>query len=410
MAVLRQSKAKFVPAGPAPQTTTRKQTSDIAFLSSLKPFLDAMPNALLILNEQRQVVYANRQFSRYFAESDKLTTRGLQLGQVLNCAHSYDHPNGCGSAEACRTCSLVAACLTALKGGSTVRDCHISTDKEGVLGFLDLRISAAPFELGGHTFILVAAEDISQERRRQFLDRIFYHDIVNTTGAIIGLADLMQETTDPEELIDFAFADQFAEAGNRLMDEIKAQQQLLEAEIGELKVRPSPFETIDFLETLVDLYQKHPVANGRFLRLHSACENVTVWSDQALLGRVVANMIKNALEASPAGETVTLGCDKAYDYVRIWVHNSQPIPEHVQLQIFRRSFSTKDECRGLGTYSMKLLSERYLQGRISFWSKQETGTTFAVMVPIEWAAFPDKPGRSVVSKHGNRSSVSQPTS
>ena len=54
------------------------------------------------------------------------------------------------------------------------------------------------------------------------------------------------------------------------------------------------------------------------------------------------------------------------------------MPANVQLQMFQRSFSTKGRGRGLGTYSVKLLTEKYLQGRIAFTSTSEAGTTFAV--------------------------------
>jgi sensor histidine kinase regulating citrate/malate metabolism len=54
----------------------------------------------------------------------------------------------------------------------------------------------------------------------------------------------------------------------------------------------------------------------------------------------------------------------------------------VQLQLFQRSFSTKGKNRGLGTYSMKLLSERYLQGSISFKVSEKEGTTFFARYPL----------------------------
>ncbi|MFA7348153.1 MAG: ATP-binding protein, partial [Desulfurivibrionaceae bacterium] len=57
------------------------------------------------------------------------------------------------------------------------------------------------------------------------------------------------------------------------------------------------------------------------------------------------------------------------------------MPENVQLQIFQRSFSTKGTGRGLGTYSIKLLGERYLKGRVSFTSTPEKGTTFRFRCP-----------------------------
>ena len=52
------------------------------------------------------------------------------------------------------------------------------------------------------------------------------------------------------------------------------------------------------------------------------------------------------------------------------------MPRSAQLQIFQRSFSSKGDGRGLGTYSVKLLTERYLGGSVAFDSTLEQGTTF----------------------------------
>jgi sensor histidine kinase regulating citrate/malate metabolism len=57
------------------------------------------------------------------------------------------------------------------------------------------------------------------------------------------------------------------------------------------------------------------------------------------------------------------------------------MPLDTQLQIFNRSFSTKGGNRGVGTYSIKLLTERYLHGKVSFISSVETGTIFKVILP-----------------------------
>jgi sensor histidine kinase regulating citrate/malate metabolism len=52
------------------------------------------------------------------------------------------------------------------------------------------------------------------------------------------------------------------------------------------------------------------------------------------------------------------------------------------MQVFRRSFSIKSPVgRGIGTYSAKLITERYLGGSLSFTSSEEAGTTFAVTLP-----------------------------
>ena len=64
------------------------------------------------------------------------------------------------------------------------------------------------------------------------------------------------------------------------------------------------------------------------------------------------------------------------------VHRPAVMPEEVQLQMFQRSFSTKGQPgRGIGTYSMKLLGERYLGGQVQFDSRPPEGTTFTLSLP-----------------------------
>jgi sensor histidine kinase regulating citrate/malate metabolism len=93
-------------------------------------------------------------------------------------------------------------------------------------------------------------------------------------------------------------------------------------------------------------------------------------------------MVKNGLEASAEDETVRLSCLSSKTGIEFLVHNPHFMPRHVQLQVFQRSFSTKGKNRGLGTYSMKLLGEQYLRGKVSFTSYPEGGTTFKVWLPL----------------------------
>ena len=58
--------------------------------------------------------------------------------------------------------------------------------------------------------------------------------------------------------------------------------------------------------------------------------------------------------------------------------------ELVQRQVFNRSFTTKGKGRGLGSYAMKLLGERYLQGKVSFTTDPEEGTTFRIELPVSY--------------------------
>ncbi len=62
------------------------------------------------------------------------------------------------------------------------------------------------------------------------------------------------------------------------------------------------------------------------------------------------------------------------------------IPYDVQLQLFQRSFSTKGIGRGIGTYSIKLLTENYLKGSVNFISNENEGTLFTIELNREFPA------------------------
>ena len=56
--------------------------------------------------------------------------------------------------------------------------------------------------------------------------------------------------------------------------------------------------------------------------------------------------------------------------------------ESVQARMFQRSFTTKAGTgRGVGAYSVKLLTENYLKGTVEFRSTPTDGTTFTVRLP-----------------------------
>jgi signal transduction histidine kinase len=125
------------------------------------------------------------------------------------------------------------------------------------------------------------------------------------------------------------------------------------------------------------------VAKNKKIVLAPDCEDVRLHIDRTLLSRVIGNLVKNALEAESAGATVTLGCKKTGDGAAFTVHNPAQMPEDSRLQVFQRSFSTKGAGRGLGTYSIRLLTEKYLKGKVSFTTGPE-GTAFTAEYP---AAF-----------------------
>ncbi|MCD8492801.1 MAG: ATP-binding protein [Geovibrio sp.] len=61
-----------------------------------------------------------------------------------------------------------------------------------------------------------------------------------------------------------------------------------------------------------------------------------------------------------------IGSYPADDGVEFRVYNKGFIPREIQARLFHRNVSTKGAGRGLGTHSVKLLTEKYLKGRVGF--------------------------------------------
>jgi signal transduction histidine kinase len=243
---------------------------------------------------------------------------------------------------------------------------------------LTLRVWSAPLHFGEEGFTVLAGTDISHERRRLALERTFFHDILNLVGSIRGFAELLEidETVNP---LDVSHRIQLA--SQRVIDEIDAQRVLLAVEKGELVVDNHMLVSSEVINDIVAIYEGQEVARQRLLQIDAAADAIPFVSDATLLRRILGNMVKNALEASVAGDTVTLGVDKSATKLNFWVHNNGVIPLAYQQRIFQRDFSTKGSGRGLGTYSMQLLG-RFLAGDVSFESSPEKGTRFTLSMPV----------------------------
>lgn len=367
----------FAPAERLSPAEVRTQT---AVIEELKPLLgtilDSIIEIVMILNDKRQVVYVNRTLIDSLGISDPSSIYGMRPGEVLGCIHAFENEAGCGTTEFCRKCGAGLAILAGLEGKKDVRECSIlRKDKQEAL---DLLVSATPFPVKGKDYVICSLINISDEKRRKALERIFFHDVLNTAGAVWGLAGLIEDL-DPEKAQEIARRI-YATAG-MLIDEIKAQRELLAAESQELAITPRPVNTRKLISTVIYTARGLDCAEGLEIVADPDSPSISLITDSALLSRVVFNMTKNALEASRPGEVVTIGCRDLKDQVEFRVHNPGVMPRDAQLQVFQRSFSTKGSDRGLGAYSMKLLGEQYLKGEVLFVSAEGQGTTFMIRCP-----------------------------
>jgi len=359
--------------------STINEQKDFFFKNKhLTYLIDKVPDLVMILNKQRQMVYSNKKLSDLISSEIIDSLYGKRPGEIFNCIHSKENVLGCGSTEFCKECGAYKAIVSSVGGVNDVQECRII--QEGTQKAFDLKVHASPIEIENRNFVMFSIVDISDEKRKEVLERTFFHDLLNTA---VGIKSLM-------EILEMELPDEFTEyrrlintSSKKLLGEITAQRQLIAAENSTLTLDNKLIGSKEIISEVVNLVKFYDFAENVEIKIADDFEDIIIFSDKALLGRVITNLMKNAIEAEYPDGAVTVGCYCENDEAHFWVKNKSVIPKEVRLQLFQRSFSTKGSGRGIGTYSVKLLTEKYLGGRVDFSSTDENGTIFNVHYPLK---------------------------
>ena len=192
---------RFAPAERVSDAEVREQHRSLLGIPFLKKILDSVPDILVFVNQERQVVFANRSVFSFLGAEPTLELLGDRPGEAFGCVHARETEGGCGTTESCQTCGAVQAILAAQGGSEEVKECRISVGQSG--DALDLKISTVPFEHEGERFTICSLQDISHEKRRRALERTFFHDVLNTAGGLRGFVELLLES-EPAEIPEVA--------------------------------------------------------------------------------------------------------------------------------------------------------------------------------------------------------------
>ena len=344
------------------------------------PFIDeifcSLSYIFCIFNDQRQIVFVNDMLMKSLGVEHVDQVLGRRFGEAFECIHASDEINGCGTSEHCRYCgainSIVKSKITMAK---TIEECRIRRMVNGKEHSMELEVTSTTFVFEKEHFTIFSVIDITDRKRRGLIEKIFFHDIQNTAGSLNNIFELLEEVpeADKKELLTIA-----ASLSRQILDEIATQRLLSQAENASLIISDQRINTKEFLDVVVKDLRYHEVSAEKEILIESTSESLDFVSDPVILRKIINNMVKNALEASEPGESISLKVQRNGDKIRFEVHNSAFMTPEVELQVFMRSFSTKGVQRGLGTYSMKIFGEQYLGGKVNFTTDAEKGTIFYI--------------------------------
>ena len=132
--------SEFAPAECLDTAEINRQAHMVSEIPYLSKHFDAIPNIVLILNKQRQIVFANSAAIFTFKLSNRMELYGLRPGRALNCIHAQESKLSCGTTSFCRECGATRSILSGLENKKSVEECRIST-KSGESAF-DIRVTS----------------------------------------------------------------------------------------------------------------------------------------------------------------------------------------------------------------------------------------------------------------------------
>ncbi|MGE4268265.1 MAG: sensor histidine kinase [Deferribacterales bacterium] len=336
---------------------------------------------LFILDHERRIVFFNRQFAD-FAKSNQLNpVTGVRPGDVFRCVNALENADVCGETKFCRYCGAYQAITAALTDTERhIEECRI-TAENGIA--YDLKVSTSRINIETGEFTLFCVLDTSAENRKQALEKIFFHDINNLAGGLTLIVDFIDSYAKKDDLTAIKETTSLLTgAMSSLNNELRSSYMLALAEKDELDLQEEPCDIKKALVSVAAFFKETTLDKSITFVIETDRDETIIDTDENILKRIVTNMTKNAVEASSDGDKVIMGSRVTNDRLIIYVQNNFVMKEETKASIFQRSFTTKGIGRGLGTYSMRLLTERYLKGAIYFCSTEETGTVFYIELPL----------------------------
>jgi signal transduction histidine kinase len=217
------------------------------------------------------------------------------------------------------------------------------------------------------------------------------HDLKNPLQAILMNAELLRRSSAhplAEGFLQMRL-NGITRSANRMRTLIEAILDVARIQGGHLTLDMKPAD----LRALVDetLLVHLPLAESADVRFDVARENVNrlVVCDRRRISQVLSNLVVNAIQHSPRGETVRIKILEEEDQIRVAVSNVGPVipPEDIT-HVFERYWhrpGRRGEGTGLGLFISKGVLEAHGR-KLEVTSDPDAGTTFSFTLQ---AAHPD---------------------
>lgn len=236
---------------------------------------------------------------------------------------------------------------------------------------------------------LVVSVDISRqkavEQQKDEFISIASHELKTPLTSIKAYGQLVQQTAGEGNTAELG--DMIGRMNlhiDRMVDLVSAILDTTKLERQEFLVK---LERLNLTTLVAEKVKENQLAAAHFRLVFKACENAPVDGDKISLGRVLNNLISNAIKYSPHGSTVTITCAHDEGSVRVAVTDEGiGIAERDRERIFEKYYRSEGLLNsgrsgiGLGLYLSSEIIRRH-KGQIGVSSVLGQGTTFYFTIP-----------------------------
>jgi signal transduction histidine kinase len=182
-------------------------------------------------------------------------------------------------------------------------------------------------------------------------------------------------------------------ATHTLMEMINSILDVNRMEAGLIPLKPEPSDLVRLIQDTLQIAA--PLIKSRHLAIESDAETVMVNMDGPLIGRVIYNLLSNAISFTPeTGGEIHFGISRHAGLVRVTIQdNGQGIPAEYHEKIFEKFYqmhsalSGERHSTGLGLTFCKLAVEAH-GGKIGVQSEEKKGSLFWFDLPADFSPVP----------------------